>query len=136
PFVWDGRLRTIVYLNDRNPRHWRPDEINFLEEIAERIRLVVERAAVEEQLRELNATLEARVEARSAELRQAQEALLQSQKMEAVGQLVAGLAHDFNNLLGAVIGAFELIRRRAEEPDKVRHFADAGLNAAERGSRL
>ncbi|WP_204320082.1 hypothetical protein, partial [Klebsiella pneumoniae] len=43
---------------------------------------------------------------------------------------------DFNNLLGAVIGAFELIRRRAEEPDKVRHFADAGLNAAERGSRL
>ncbi|WP_447497578.1 histidine kinase dimerization/phospho-acceptor domain-containing protein, partial [Clostridioides difficile] len=82
-----------------------------------------------------NATLEARVEARSAELRQAQEALLQSQKMEAVGQLVAGLAHDFNNLLGAVIGAFELIRRRAEEPDKVRHFADAGLNAAERGSR-
>ncbi|WP_164153255.1 GAF domain-containing protein, partial [Stenotrophomonas maltophilia] len=31
PFVWDGRLRTIVYLNDRNPRHWRPDEINFLE---------------------------------------------------------------------------------------------------------
>ncbi|NWP47848.1 GAF domain-containing protein, partial [Escherichia coli] len=52
PFVWDGRLRTIVYLNDRNPRHWRPDEINFLEEIAERIRLVVERAAVEEQLRE------------------------------------------------------------------------------------
>ncbi len=136
PFVRDGRLRTIIYLNDRKPRHWRSDDILFMEEIAERTRLVIERAAVEEQLRELNATLEARVEARSAELRHAQEALLQSQKMEAVGQLVAGLAHDFNNLLGAVVGAFELIGRRADNPDKVRHFATAGLQAAERGSRL
>ncbi len=136
PFLRDGRLRTIVYLNDRHPRHWRPDEIAFMEEIGERTRLVTERAAVEDQLRELNATLEARVEARSAELRHAQEALLQSQKMEAVGQLVAGLSHDFNNVLGAVVGAFELIRRRMHEPDKVRHFAEAGLQAAERGSRL
>lgn len=136
PFLRDGRLRTIVYLNDRHPRRWRQDEIAFMEEIAERTRLVTERAAVEDQLRELNATLEARVEARSMELRRAQEALLQSQKMEAVGQLVAGLSHDFNNVLGAVVGAFELIRRRMHEPDKVRHFAEAGLQAAERGSRL
>ncbi|MBB4100748.1 MHYT domain-containing protein [Sphingomonas kyeonggiensis] len=136
PFLRDGRLRTIVYLNDRQPRRWRQDEIAFMEEMAERTRLVIERAAVEEQLRELNATLEARVEARSEELRQAQEALLQSQKMEAVGQLVAGLSHDFNNVLGAVVGAFELIQRRADAPDKVQHFAEAGLQAAQRGSNL
>lgn len=136
PFLRDGRLRTIVYLNDRHPRRWDQDEINFMEEIAERTRLVIERVAAEDQLRELNATLEARVEARSMELRQAQEALLQSQKMEAVGQLVAGLSHDFNNVLAAVMGAFELIGRRAHDPEKVRHFAGAGLQAAERGSRL
>lgn len=136
PFVREGRLRTIVYLNDRMPRAWHREDVAFMQEIAERTRLVIERAAVEEQLRELNATLEIRVEARTRELRETQEALLQSQKMEAVGQLVAGLAHDFNNVLGAIVGAFELMRRRAEEPERVRHFADAGLQAADRGAKL
>jgi NO-binding membrane sensor protein with MHYT domain/nitrogen-specific signal transduction histidine kinase len=136
PFVRDGRLRSIVYLNDRVPRIWHGEDIAFMEEIAERTRLVIERAAVEEQLRDLNATLEARVEARTLELRQAQEALLQSQKMEAVGQLVSGLAHDFNNVLGAIIGAFELIGRRADDPERVRRFAEAGLQAGARGAKL
>jgi len=136
PFVRDGRLRTIVYLNDRRPRQWHREDIAFMEEIAERTRLVIERAAVEEQLRQLNATLEARVEARTQELRETQAALLQSQKMEAVGQLVAGLAHDFNNVLGAMVGAFDMAQRRADDPDRVRRFAEAGLKAGERGAKL
>lgn len=74
PFVREGRLRTIVYLNDRQPRVWRDDEVAFMQEMAERIRLVIERVAVEEQLRELNATLEARVETRTRELQQAETA--------------------------------------------------------------
>ncbi|KRA80757.1 PAS domain-containing protein [Altererythrobacter sp. Root672] len=69
-------------------------------------------------------------------LAEAQDALRQSQKMEAVGQLVSGLAHDFNNVLGAVIGALDLIGRRPDESERVRRFAEAGLQAAERGSKL
>lgn len=55
---------------------------------------------------------------------------------EAVGQLVSGLAHDFNNLLGADVGSLDLIRLRAEASVRVRRYAEAGLEAAQRGSRL
>ena len=67
---------------------------------------------------------------------EAEDALRQSQKMEAVGQLVSGLAHDFNNVLGAVVASFDIIKRRPDDPDRIRRFADAGMQAAERGGKL
>src|SRR4029079_16575346 len=54
----------------------------------------------------------------------------------AVGQLVSGLAHDFNNVLGAVVAAFDMIVRRAAENERIRTFADAGMQAAQRGAKL
>ncbi len=74
PILRSGELRTVVYLADCNPRSWHPHEVRFVEEIAERIRLVIERAAVEDQLRELNATLEERIEERTRELVRVEEA--------------------------------------------------------------
>ena len=50
PFLRGGRLRTIIYLNDRVPRLWAADEIAFMEEVAERMRLVIERADSEAAL--------------------------------------------------------------------------------------
>jgi PAS domain S-box-containing protein len=69
-------------------------------------------------------------------LLEAEQALRQSQKMEAVGQLVSGLAHDFNNVLGAIVAALDMIRRRGDEPERVRRFADAAMQAADRGAKL
>jgi signal transduction histidine kinase/CheY-like chemotaxis protein len=70
-----------------------------------------------------------------AERARAEEALRQSQKMEALGQLTGGIAHDFNNLLQAVQGAFELILRKPGD-EKVQRWAENGLHAAERGASL
>mgnify|MGYP006286962131 CR=1 FL=1 len=51
------------------------------------------------------------------ESRQWQQALVQSQKMEAIGQLAGGIAHDFNNILGSVLGFCELAQMHAEAAD-------------------
>ncbi|MEI9804620.1 MAG: PAS domain-containing protein [Pseudolabrys sp.] len=47
PFLRAGRLRTIVYLNARQERHWSAEEVDSMEEIAERIRQLIERAEAE-----------------------------------------------------------------------------------------
>jgi signal transduction histidine kinase len=79
-----------------------------------------------------NARLSEEMQARAA----AEEALRQSQKLEALGQLTGGIAHDFNNLLQAIHGAFELILGRAADEKTVRRWAANGLEAADRGASL
>lgn len=61
---------------------------------------------------------------------------LQSQKMEAVGQLTGGIAHDFNNLLGILIGNLDLIRERVGDDPETVELADAALDAGLRGADL
>jgi signal transduction histidine kinase/ActR/RegA family two-component response regulator len=88
-----------------------------------------------EELRELNATLERRVEDEIAERLGAEARLRQAQKMEAVGQLTGGVAHDFNNLLQALASCLQMIERRTKDPG-IAALLDSGQQAVNRGAKL
>lgn len=69
-------------------------------------------------------------------LEETREALVQSQKLEAIGQLTGGVAHDFNNLLMAIIGSLELVGGRLPQDPKITPLLNNAMQAAERGAAL
>jgi signal transduction histidine kinase len=111
---------------------------------------VISRALTVRNLRRENAKLERGLRARTAELEQAleevdrqaaervraEQALMQAQKIEAIGRLTGGVAHDFNNLLTPIIGYLELLQRTIGEEETRRRYVDTALDAAHRGAKV
>ena len=107
-------------------------------DLDEKRELLAQRDGAIAELRELNAELEERIEERTRALMHSEEALRQSQKMEAVGHLTGGLAHDFNNLLAGISGALDLISLRVEQgrTENLEKYVSTAQDAADRAAAL
>ena len=136
PRIREGRFRAGFYVNHRGPHAWSADEILLIEEVATRTWDAVERAQAETALREANDTLEQRIRTALSDQATIEDALRQSQKLEAIGQLTGGVAHDFNNLLTVIKSSTELLKRPNLPDDRRGRYLQAITTTVDRAAKL
>ena len=132
PLVKEGRLAALLFVLSAAPRVWTDSEQALVEEVAERTWSSQQRLQAELDLRRTNQALDER----TTELLRSDNALRQSQKLEAMGQLTGGVAHDFNNLLAVISASVELLRSSALPANQRSRYLDRIFEKVGRATKL
>ena len=132
PLVKHGRLSAIMFVLNAEPRVWLEGEQALVEEVAERTWSALQRLQAELDLRQTHKVLDHR----TTELLHAENALRQSQKLDALGQLTGGVAHDVNNLLAVVSASAELLRNRGLADDQRGQYLERIFETVARAAKL
>jgi signal transduction histidine kinase len=110
PLIGQGGTLGILYMeNNRSIGAFSQDDLELLCAVASQLALSAENARFFEALQQANEALEAKVEERTAELRESELKRYQAEKMASLSRLVAGVAHEINNPLGALKGNLEIV---------------------------
>ena len=128
-------LGTLRFERVKQPHQWEDDEIAFACQLADQVALAIairEQKAAESALRQSHQKLEKAL----FDLEQAQEQLVQQERLSAVGQLAAGIAHDFNNILTSISGFTELTQMAPDISPAVSANLEKIISASQRAANL
>jgi two-component system NtrC family sensor kinase len=123
--LWtQDRVVGILSINSRTPREFTASDENLMIAIGRQLANTIEKLNLYEQTRRAY-----------DDLSRAQEQLLQSEKMSALGQMVSGVAHELNNPLTAILGYAQLLEDEPLEP-RHREYLDTIFKQAQRTHRI
>jgi signal transduction histidine kinase len=112
PLAQNGQALGMVGFDAvRKPKRWTDETVNLLRTVGYILASAIERQRSALLLRNAHESLEQTVEERTRELKEKQAQLVQSEKMAALGQLVAGIAHEVNTPLGAIYSNNDTLKR-------------------------
>lgn len=128
PMIYEGVVRGVITLSKLGLKQFNQNHLALLGILANEAVVAIENAKLFEGLKQAY-----------AKLKEAQEKLVQSEKLRALGEMAGGVAHDFNNLLGAILGRAQLLLLSAKEQDirkGLKVIEKAALDGAETVRRI
>ena len=132
PLIQHGLLAEVLFVFNAQPRVWTNSEKLMVEEVAQRTWASLQLLHLEFALEQINHVLDQR----TGELSQIRQALMQSQKLEALGQFTGCAAHDFNNFLGIISACIQLLQRQDITLDQRARNTDRIFETVQRATRL